>query len=137
MTVSVNPDAAQKGWLTARITGVTSTAAGGIGQILNPEGVPLLITRAFLHFRTGSTGAGNLTIGIGASGASVTDIINAQDMIEATVGGKCLYGPAAQAAKTEGTTAIWDDDEYIVITGSGSSVGLDADLFVEYIRLTE
>jgi hypothetical protein len=57
------------------------------------------------------------------------------DMIQATIGGKLVHLPAVQVAETENPTAKWAADSYITFTGSGSSVGLDADLYVEYIRL--
>ena len=135
MTVALSTDADQKGWLEIDITGVASTDNAGMGEIANPEGCTLGITRAFLYFTTGSTGAANLDIGIGASGAKASDIVSAMDMVQGTVGGKFIYGPAAQAAETEGTTAKWTSATYLTFTGSGSSVGLVGKLFVEYIRL--
>lgn len=135
MTVAISTDADQKGWFEIDITGVASAANAGIGEILNPEGVTVGITRAFLYFVTGSTGAANLDIGVGASGAKATDIVSTMDMIEATVGGKFIYGPAAQAAETEGPTALWTSTTYLTFTGSATSVGLAARLYVEYIRL--
>lgn len=135
MTVAISTDADQKGWLEIDITGVASAANAGIGEILNPEGVTVGITRAFLYFVTGSTGAANLDIGVGASGAKATDIVSTMDMIEATVGGKLIYGPAAQAAETESPTALWLSTTYLTFTGSATSVGLAARLYVEYIRL--
>ena len=135
MTVAMNQDADQKGWLEIDITGVASAANGGMGEIANPEGVTLAITRAVLYFTTGSTGAGNLDIGVGASGSKSTDIVSTFDMIEATVGGKAFYGPAAQVAETEVPTALWTSTTYITFTGSATSVGLAGKLYVEYIRL--
>ena len=135
MTVSTTVTDQRGGWFKATITGVTSTANAGMGQIANPEGVTLGIVRAFAYFRTGSTGAGNLDIGIGASGAKASDICSAMDMIQATVGGKLVHLPAVQIAETANPTALWAADTYLTLTGSGSSVGLDADLYVEYIRL--
>jgi hypothetical protein len=135
MTVAVSSDPDQKGWLEIDITGVASTDNAGIGEIANPEGCTLGITRAFLYFATGSTGAANLDIGIGASGAKASDIVSAMDMIQATVGGKFIYGPAAQVAETESPTAKWTPTTYLTFTGSGSSVGLSAKLYLEYIRL--
>ncbi len=134
MTVS-NTLNDQRGMHKTVITGVASTANAGIGEVANPEGVKLLIIRALLYFRDGSTGAANLSIGVGASGASASDIISTMSVIDATVGGKAYYGPAALAAETEVPTAIWDADEYVTLTGSASTVGLDADLYIEYIRL--
>jgi hypothetical protein len=135
MTVALSTDPDQKGWLEIDITGVASTANAGIGEIANPEGCTLGITRAFLYFTTGSTGAANLSIGIGASGASTSDIISTMSVVEADVGGKLIFGPAAQAAETESPTALWLSTTYITFTGSATTVGLAGKLYVEYIRL--
>ena len=135
MTVAISTDADLKGWLEIDITGAASATNAGLGEIANPEGCTLGITRAFLYFATGSTGAANLDIGIGASGAKCTDIVAAMDVIQATVGGKFIYGPAAQVAETEGTTAKWTSTTYLTFTGSATTVGLAAKLYVEYIRL--
>ena len=135
MTVAINQEASQKGMLEIKITGVASAANAGIGEILNPEGVTLVILRAFLVADTGSTGAANLDVGVGASGAKTTDILSTFDMIEATIGGKVFYGPAAQVAETEVPTIVWIPTEYITFTGSATSVGLAAKLYVEYLRV--
>lgn len=125
----------QRGLFKAVITGVASTDNAGVGEIANPEGVTLGIIRAFLYFRDGSTGAANLSIGVGASGASASDIISSMSVIDATVGGKLFFGPAAQVAETESPTALWTSTTYVTVTGSASTVGLDADLYLEYVRL--
>lgn len=135
MTVAISTSASQKGMLVINITGVASTDNAGIGYIANPEGVTLGITRAFLYFTTGSTGAANLDIGVTTIAAKGSDIVSAMDMVQATVGGKFMFGPAAQAAETESPTAKWTSATYMTFTGSGSSVGLAAKLYVEYIRL--
>jgi hypothetical protein len=135
MTVALSTDPDKKGWLEIDITGVASMANAGIGQIANPEGCTLLITRAFLHFVTGSTGAANLDIGVGASGAKASDIVSAMAVLQATVGGKAFYGPTAQVAETECPTALWPSTSYLTFTGSATTVGLSARLYVEYIRL--
>jgi len=135
MTVAISTDPDQKGWLEIDITGAASAAAAGLGEIANPEGCTLGITRAFLYFVTGSTGAANLAIGIGASGAKATDMVNDTDVIQATVGGKFIYAPAAQVAVTESTPAKWTSTTYLTFTGSATTAGLVAKLYVEYIRL--
>jgi hypothetical protein len=135
MTVAISTDEDRKGWLEIDITGVASTANAGIGEIANPEGTTVGITRAFLYFTTGSTGAANLDIGVGASGAKASDIISAMSVIEADVGGELNYGPAAQVAETECPTALWTSSTYLTFTGSATTVGLAAQLFVEYIRI--
>jgi len=135
VTVAISTDADQKGWLEIDITGVASAANAGIGEIANPEGCTLGITRAFLYFATGSTGAANLDIGIGASGAKTSDIVAAMDVVQATVGGKFIFGPAAQVAETESPTAKWTSTTYLTFTGSATTVGLAAKLYLEYIRI--
>lgn len=124
----------QRGLKKILITGVASAANGGIGQVINPEGVKLLIVRTFLYARTGSTGAANLDIGVGTTGVKATDILSTFDMIEATIGAKAFYCQAVSVNETE-EAVIWEAGEYITFTGSATSVGLDADLYVEYIRL--
>ncbi len=133
MTVEVEQEG--RGFLTIDITGVASTANGGIGAIYNPEGVRLGIVRAYAYFETGSTGAANLDVGIGATAATKgTDVLSTFDMIEATVGGKLFFGVQVPVNEAE-QTVIWEATEYLTFTGSATSVGLSGKLFVEYIRL--
>lgn len=124
----------QRGMLKISITGVASTANAGIGQVANPEGVKLGILRTYLYARTGSTGAVNLDVGVEASGAKGTNILSTFDGVQATIGGKLFYCQAVPVNETE-NAVTWAADKYITFTGSATSVGLDADLYVEYIRL--
>ena len=135
MTVSRNLTD-QRGLFKIELTGALSTANAGLGEVANPEGVKLGILRTFLFARTGSTGAVNLDVGVGASGAKATDILSTFDGIQATIGGKLFNCQAVPVNETE-DAVVWDADEYITFTGSASSVGLDADLYVEYIRLED
>jgi len=125
----------QRGWFKFTLTGAASADNAGLGEIANPEGVTIGITRAFIYARTGSTGAANLDMGIGASGAKASDICSAMDVVEATIGGDLTFLPAAQAAETDSPTALWTTATYLTCTGSATTVGLDADVYVEYIRL--
>lgn len=124
----------QRGMMKINLTGAASTANGGLGEVANPEGVRLGVLRTYLYARTGSTGAANLDVGIAASGAKGTDILSTFDGIEATIGGKLFYCQAVPVNETE-DAVIWESTEYITFTGSATTVGLDADLYVEYIRL--
>lgn len=132
MTVEISKEG--RGFLTVDITGVASAANAGVGEILNPEGVRLAIVRAYAYFATGSTGAANLDVGIGASGAKATDVLSAFDVVQATVGGKAFFGVQVPVNEAE-QTVIWETTEYLTFTGSASTVGLAGKLFVEYIRL--
>lgn len=134
MTVAIQTSD-QKGMLAIDITGVASADNGGIGAILNPEGVDLVLLRTYLYARTGSTGAVNLDVGIGATAATKgTDILSTFDGIEATIGGKVFYCQAVPVNETE-DAVVWESDEYLTFTGSATTVGLDATLYVEYLRL--
>lgn len=137
MTVSINPNAAQAGKMVIKLTGATSAADAGLGQVANPEGVPLLITRTQLYVTTPSTGAANLSAGVVATGTAGTDVINALAM-NGAITGKVYNGNAIQVtAKTEITApAVWTTSLYLTFTGSADTTGLVAYLFVEYIRLT-
>lgn len=135
MAVALSTDADRKGWLEIDLTGAASTDNAGLGEIANPEGCTLAVTRVFAYFATGSTGAANLDVGIGASGAKASDICSAMAVADVTVGGKVLYLPAAQAAETENPTALWTSSTYMTFTGSATTAGLSAKLYVEYIRL--
>jgi len=136
MTVAVETEG--RGAMAIRITGVASTAAGGIGAVANPEGVDILILRTTLLVLTPSTGSANIDIGVGAAAATdATDIINALAM-NGAITDKMYNGHAMQnTTKTEITApALWTTSKYICFTGSATTVGLDAILFVEYVRGT-
>ena len=135
MTISTTVTAQRGGWLKITLTGAASTDNAGLGALANPEGVLLGITRAFIYARTGSTGAANLDIGVTTVAAKGSDVCSAMDIIEATIGGDLTFLPAAQAAETDSPTALWASDTYLTFTGSASTVGLDAAVYVEYIRL--
>lgn len=132
MTISVDKEG--RGFLTIDLTGAVSAANGGLGELLNPEGVDLLITRSYIYFATGSTGAANLDVGVAATGVKGTDILGTFDVIEATVGGKVFNCQAVPVIETE-EAVVWEDDEYITFTGSATTVGMAAKLFIEYMRL--
>ena len=134
MTVALNTEG--KGAMSIAITGVASTANAGIGQIANPEGVSLLITRATLYCATESTGAAAVSIGVTTTGAAATDIINALDFNGLTEGGFYNGFAMQNTAKTAITAPEeWTTSKYITFTGSATSVGFTGALYVEYIRV--
>ena len=120
-----------------RITGVASTDNSGQGAVANPEGDDVLVLRTTLVVLTASSGAANISIGIGATATTAsTDIINALAMNGVTAN-TCYNGHVMQnGAKTAITApALWTASSYLNITGSASLVGLDARLLVEYVRI--
>ena len=124
----------QRGLFKIVLTGAASTANAGLGEVANPEGVKLGILRTYLYARTGSTGAANLDAGIAASGAKGTNILSTFDGIQATIGGKLFYAQAVPVNETE-DAVVWAATDYLTFTGSATTAGLDADVYVEYIRL--
>ena len=133
MTVSIDTEG--RGFLTIDLTGAVSTDNGGLGEVANPEGVDLPITRSYVYFESGSVGAANLDVGVAATGVKGTDVLSSFDVIEATVGGKAFYCQAVPVNETE-EAVIWEADEYLTFTGSATTVGLVGKLFLEYVRLT-
>lgn len=124
----------KSGYVEIPLTGNLLFAGGEVGSLLNPEGVPLIITDVKLYVKTPSTGAANLSAGIAADAVtSDTDMINAL-AVNGAITGLAYHGMTALAAK--GAAQVWGADEYITATGSASTVGFTGSLFVSYIRAT-
>lgn len=124
-----------KGWLAIDFVGVTATTGGAIASVLNPEGQALIVTNAVLYLATNSTGAANLTVGIGASATTdYNDMVTATAM--AAAAGKVYTAAAISASIATEITApgVWGASEYVNITGSASTVGLTGTLYIEYLR---
>ena len=125
------------GWCSFPIVGAADHAAGkSVGHIVNPEGVPIAITRCVVAVQENSTGAANLTIGSGASVLAAHDgagIFAAAAMAAAkdTAVVGLSMGDAADALPIVGS------GEYIVACTSADSSGLEARAYIEYIRLPE
>jgi len=121
------------GYLEIPLTGDALFAGGEVASVLNPEGVPLIITDVKLYVDTPSTGAANLNVGIAANGTtSDTDMINAL-AVNGAITGKAYHGMTALAAK--GEAQVWGATQYITATGSASTAGFVGRLFVGYIRV--
>ena len=122
----------KSGCLEIPLTGLVATTGGGIASVLNPEGVPLIITDVKIYVDTPSTGGANINVGINASATtSDTDMINAL-AINGAITGMAYHGMTALAAK--GAAQVWAATEYITATGSADSSGFTGRLFVQYIR---
>ena len=134
MTVAVETEG--RGVLAIKISGVASTDNGGVGAVLNPEGVNCVILRTTLYVHVHSTGAANLCIGVASAATTKgTDILN--DLaVNGALTDTMHNGHVMQNwAKTQiSAPALWQPGYYITFTGSASTVGLEAYLFVEYVR---
>lgn len=116
--------------LVIDLAGVVATTGGAIASVANPEGVPVLITRALLYRTTKSTGAANADIGIAADGTTSNDTLLDGVDIGAAEG-------LEDNIKNKGTNGLerklWGTTEFLTMTGSASSAGLVGKLIVEYI----
>jgi len=124
------------GALAIDIVGGTSTANAGQGQIPNLEGVNVLILRSTLLTKTASDGAANLGIGVAASGAKGTDILN-DATVNGLTSGHLYNGHARQnSAKTQiSAPAVWTPTSYVTFTASADMTGYTGTLYLEYLRL--
>jgi len=123
------------GYLTIDITGVASTAAGGIGEIKNPEGVDVTIIQAWLECITEATAAATVNVGIAATATSADDILSAFDLNGITEGAmQNCYVPEIVAETEVTVPADWGAAQYITFTGASTTAGFTGKLFVEYIR---
>jgi hypothetical protein len=138
MPLAISTDNAQSGWLKIRITG-NAVAAGLVGAIANPEGVPLQICESYLYFVAPSTAASTFDIGIGTAIADSSDLVSAFAMNSAagTVWKVVGTDRASEAAATTPWGSLWPVASFLTATSAAqASTGLIADLFVRYIRLT-
>lgn len=121
-----------KGWLQIDLAGVVATTGGAIASVANPEGTTLIPVQAVLYVTTASTGAANISIGIGATATtSATDFINALAINGVSV--PAAYNGPVLDAKTA-LPAVWTTTSYLTVTGSADSSGFVGKLYVQYIR---
>lgn len=130
MSATINSEG--KGCMSIAVAGTTGTAIGGVA---NPEGVDILILRATWKITTASTGAATVNIGVGAAvNTDATDIINALAANGAVTGWYNGFVMQNGAKTAVAAPAVWSSDKFVTFTGSASTAGLVATLYLEYIR---
>lgn len=120
----------QYGAYRTALTAVTTTAAGGVLSLANPEGVKLLVTRLILHITTGSTGAATIDAGIAANGTTSSDTL---------IDGKSVATAGAFDNITDkGSNGLplreWGASQYLTITASATLAGMVGYAYIEYLR---
>lgn len=116
-----------KGAYTAALTATTATTGGAVLSLANPEGADLIITRLLLDVTTGSTGAANLTGGVAAAATTAND-----GLITATAAGSGAV--LMDSANTTGRAQKWGANQFLNVTGSGSTAGMVGKAYVQYVR---
>ena len=138
MTVAISTDDAKTGWLKIKVLG-NAVAAGLVGSIPNPEGVLLHVYDGFLYVKTGAVAASTFNIGIGASAtADYSDLVSALavNATDGTVWKVVGTDLASEAAATTPKGLLWAAASYLNVTSAAqASTGLEAYLFLKYIRL--
>ena len=139
MTVAIDQELAQAGFLKINLVG-NATAAGLVGEVLNPEGQDLHIIEGYLYFESPSALASTFNIGIGASEADASDLMSAFPMNK-TAG--TVWQVIGKDLASEGELATprgvdWGEDEYLTVTSAAQvSTGLKACLLLKYLRLDD
>lgn len=134
------PSYVRSGYNVAEITlsGTTSTSGGGIAAWQPPEGGPVIVTRAYLDVTTASTGSANASVGVGSSATtSYTNLIPATSVHSTGVIDSITQQIAAATGGESGIVNLCQlmaAGNYVTVTGSASTAGMVATLFIEYIK---
>ena len=133
MTVSIN-SLTGKGALVIDYTG--QAAVGNQGNILNPEGVTLLITNTYAYCVTAATAAATLAMGVAATGVSNSDCHAALTLDAVAETAWMGYHPAVTQDAALTAPALWTATTYLTFTTAAQSA-LPAvwKFYVEYIRV--
>ena len=137
MTVAIDQEYGQAGYLKINLVG-NATAAGLVGQVLNPEGQDLHIIEGYLYIEVASTLASTFNIGIGATGADASDLASAILMNQTAGKVFRIIGTdlASEGDMTTPRGVNWDTAEYLTVTSAAQvSTGLKACLLLKYLRL--
>jgi len=137
MTVAIDQEYAQAGFLKINLVG-NATAAGAVGEVLNPEGQALHIIEGYLYIEVASTLASTFNIGIGATGADASDLASAILMNQTAGKVFRIIGTdlASEGDMTTPRGVDWGAAEYLTVTSAAQvSTGLKACLLIKYLRL--
>jgi hypothetical protein len=138
MTVAMDVEHGQQGdFLRINLAG-NAVAAGQVGEVLNPFGQDVFIVEGYLYFESPSTLASTFNIGIGATGADVSDLMSAFPMNK-TAG--TVWQVIGKDLASEGQLATprgvdWGSAEYLSVTSAAQvSTGLKATLLLKCLRV--
>jgi len=133
MSVEINTEVG-KGRMVVDYTG--EAEIGAQGEILNPEGVDLLITTSYFYLVTPAAAAATLDVGIGASGSENNQDLHGELPLDGDAGTAWMGLHPAVTMDAALTAGIWGDDEYLTFTTVGeSALPCVGKLYIDYIRL--
>lgn len=118
------------GAFTLDLIGQAVPSDGGLGEVANPEGQDVIITKSVLLVQTPSAGAANINVGCGAAGADNNGLIAAL-AINGGITGFAYNGlnPAANARHV-----VWGANQVLNATGSAACTAFRGRVYIEYQR---
>ena len=133
MTVAIST--VGSGRMAIDITGVASVVAGAQGEIANPAGCNIHITRAHLLVKTQAGAAGELSIGIAATATKATDVWTTTAMNSQTEGSVYNCFGSYDTAVTVIPVKVWASDEFLTFSNETASLAdFTGTLYLEYLR---
>jgi len=131
----VNPTF-EHGWLSFPVVGRAGHAAGvdDLGSVVNPEGVPIIVTSCIVYRATASAGAANITVGHAANitAAHDTEHLCAAQAINGAVAGTAITGIAT--GDPGDTFAVVPAGNVISAYASAASTGFTGRVYLHYVR---
>jgi len=115
------------------LTAATTTTGGDALNLLNPEGVDLIVTRLILDITTEATGAATVDAGITTTLTSSDTLIDGADVGTAAA----VFDSTDETdSGTDGKCGRrWESDEYLTITPSATLAGLVGNAYIQYVRV--
>jgi hypothetical protein len=114
------------------LTATTATTGGAVGAWLNPENVAIIITRLQIDVTTKSTGAANLSVGVGTG--ATTSYANLIDTY--AIGGTEKVVDTNVDGSTNGKeTQKCALGSYVTFSAGASTAGLVATAYIQYYPL--
>jgi hypothetical protein len=131
MTIAVN--SVTGGALVIDYTG--EAAIGLQGNLLNPEGVDLLVIESYFYLETAAAAAATLNVGLAATGVDDSALHGALPLN----GGAGTWWMGLHPAVTQDgalTAGVWGAAEFLTLTtAAASAVGCVGKLYIKYIRV--
>lgn len=117
---------------SARVALATGASGGGVASVENPEGVTLIVERAYILTTHESTGACTLDGGIAANGTTSSDnLIDGLSIASATGLFSNLKNPGSNGKADQ----LWTASQFLTVSvASGAVDGATGWLIVDYRR---
>lgn len=112
------------------ITGVTATTGGAIASWVPQEGAPAIVTRAVIYTTVKSTGAANVSIGVGTN--TTTSSANLIDTLDVGTAVVCADNYTDKGTNGK-SRQLLTGAMAVTVTGSADTSGLVGNIYIEYI----